>query len=1615
MSKVLSSLLLVSLLASSTIAFAGNPAYPEGAAKGASLQGRPSEAASPPQPLPQASRTRAPAADWNQAAHFAVTQVVANPDPGAFTATTSQGPVNRLLNGGAFEPMVFRTKYQARGDSPDSIILNPYETDGWDTWREGFWDGAAVRVYRIENGQFVHVRNDTVPPGGHRASGWNERTGDSVLVAPGETHFDYRFDGWERPDGTYYFILRAVDWNGNESADSNWVQLVNNSLTGPVTNTVVSFSAPASPTETVPPAAPTNLTFTVDIADSVVNFTWTGVADSDLAGYRLYRSDYEPSSHRGYGIDLSSTPSNPEQYIRTGDMVFLDLKRYTWSRIQYVTQRVWAHYPASGTPPLTPFFPDETPGGDWVFAPHPDPVPAEFTDRGETCLHIQLPSDGSEQRIFQYNHAGTWQDWYPVLTPGQTYSVEVWLRQESMTAPTVTFQLESFYASSITPTEFTVDGAWKKYTSSFTPQELWEEEGSIGTMGLYFSGTGNLWIDNFRVYEAGTAFMDFPQAEYDALAESGLSLLRTHGIIKTDWGYTMDALTNPPGVTTLRGNGDDLGHNLASLFNLMKKGGVNPWLQVELFMDAGEWLGLAEYLAAPYDPATDTPVSKPWAYKRYVQGQAAPWSDEFDRILFELSNETWNGLFAPWTFGGAEMTDAGTGTTYTGGQVYGLYQEYVHSLLDSSPYSATLANKLEWVIGGWAAQTGPDGYGQRAATTSPRSEWMTVAAYNGGWDEGETPAELSDEGYFKALTFAPQAGIPAALELVQTLEAQQSSGAADYRLGTYEAGPGYALPNTITAEQEEAEASVMKSLAAGTATLDIFLANAYLGYDVQNFFTFSRGRNYWTSHARWANGGQAYPSWKALSLYNLQGLGDFLVTQALSAPTWDLPATTQRAALDNAPMAAVYATRQGSRYNLFVLSRKLDNYPVTGDDGYTPLSVSLPFTNPSAITLYKMTGGPRDHNLDADVVQVVSQTVPTGAFATEFSLSAATGADARGLPPGSTFLYVFEGASTPPLPSNPTVRVEQAATQADPSIESVFEFSALFSEPVTGLLASEVVVGGTAGADTAQVEPVPGSQDTTYTIKVSGMKNGGTVSVTLPAGAAQALSDGDASLAPTSVDNVVTFALPASGASLSFRVNEDAGVRAEFPDENYEGETSEWVREFGQDTVQALYLKFTPAHFEGHPVVSATLHMYVSNALSTTARVYNVGDNWHAITLTFANSPQPVRQLASLPIPEEPHRWMDFDVSDYVRQEIARDGTASLVMLADAYTSWHTSENVGVPELIVSYGACCSSELVMLTPDPLRAFFVGEAAQFNLPSAGGNGPLTWSQIDPVTYSLPPGLSLTAGGVISGTPTQAGVWPVHLRASDGSQTATQAVDVVVAGYGSDEAQIVLGGTLANAYTTTLDGVWGVRGQPQDVATSPDEPTTPQDGWALWTNSVGRTAYYQFDLADVNGQVISAALRMYYITPDPDYPAYETAFLHQAADTYSGTATLWDESGLNYTNAPPPGAVIQSHSVEGLMSWDEWDVSSYVGTEAESDDLVSFALTTTANLPWWATQHVERGKRPVLVIVYKPEPTAIERLRLAVRQESGQPVAWLLAGALLVWGGLVIVRRRRKLSR
>ncbi len=110
------------------------------------------------------------------------------------------------------------------------------------------------------------------------------------------------------------------------------------------------------------------------------------------------------------------------------------------------------------------------------------------------------------------------------------------------------------------------------------------------------------------------------------------------------------------------------------------------------------------------------------------------------------------------------------------------------------------------------------------------------------------------------------------------------------------------------------------------------------------------------------------------------------------------------------------------------------------------------------------------------------------------------------------------GVYVPPTP--PSVTIDQASGQADPTATSPVHFTAVFSTPVTGFATGDVTLSGTANATTATVTETAPNDGTTYDIAVTGMTTNGTITATIAAGAATAAIG---NIASASTDNTVTY------------------------------------------------------------------------------------------------------------------------------------------------------------------------------------------------------------------------------------------------------------------------------------------------------------------------------------------------------------------------------------------------------------------------------------------------------------------------------------------------------------
>ena len=120
----------------------------------------------------------------------------------------------------------------------------------------------------------------------------------------------------------------------------------------------------------------------------------------------------------------------------------------------------------------------------------------------------------------------------------------------------------------------------------------------------------------------------------------------------------------------------------------------------------------------------------------------------------------------------------------------------------------------------------------------------------------------------------------------------------------------------------------------------------------------------------------------------------------------------------------------------------------------------------------------------------------------------------------------------------PTVTINQAAGQVDPTNVTPINFTVVFSEAVADFLTGDVTLAGSAGATTAAVT----GSGTTYTVAVSGMSvSGGTVIATIAAAVAHDAA-GNANTACTSTDNTVNFDITGPTVTFDLQIGSDTGI-----------------------------------------------------------------------------------------------------------------------------------------------------------------------------------------------------------------------------------------------------------------------------------------------------------------------------------------------------------------------------------------------------------------------------------------------------------------------------------------
>lgn len=131
--------------------------------------------------------------------------------------------------------------------------------------------------------------------------------------------------------------------------------------------------------------------------------------------------------------------------------------------------------------------------------------------------------------------------------------------------------------------------------------------------------------------------------------------------------------------------------------------------------------------------------------------------------------------------------------------------------------------------------------------------------------------------------------------------------------------------------------------------------------------------------------------------------------------------------------------------------------------------------------------------------------------------------------------YWFSARAQDEDTTPPSVQIDEAEDQGDPTSSEPIQFTVFFSEPVVGFETGDVTLSGTAGATTAEV--FDSGDQTFFFVVVSGMTTNGTVIATIAPNVATDAA-GNPNTASVSRDNTVTYI--GFAVSTSFKVTKTA-------------------------------------------------------------------------------------------------------------------------------------------------------------------------------------------------------------------------------------------------------------------------------------------------------------------------------------------------------------------------------------------------------------------------------------------------------------------------------------------
>ena len=920
-----------------------------------------------------------------------------------YTATFEGRPGGRSF-GEVGMPTVFRRYLTTSSGAANRInVAAASSITAFDTYALPAYIDATARVYRVTNGVMDVVRESTVTGGKIGRWNWLQPNAARIVDALSYTH---ALDNFNRPGVPYFFRVAAVSASGQAGTWSAPVSFTPANMTGTASGTTNPTKAINKTSEGGALAAPGSVAVSAGVIAREAVITWAAVPTAE--GYVVELSYYDPTEIDTVPhLELSShaTP------ILAGDLIIFSKECRTQDDTLFCS-RVYNASTGFNGPDGIMFDTNailQRDGNSWAYVPYSGDKPTGASGN----FFVRRTAAASATAGFRYYwHSGTDQTFYGILQAGRTYRLKVIMRVSA--ARTVTFTAGG---PTLTGTTFSVGTTFAEYTHDMTPATtLTSNTPWDWRLDITAGGTPvNLDVAAFSIEEVGISANPL-----DASVPANTGYLRDHRYIK-------------PGP-----NGRNMADIIATGFKIFHDAcvlnGCKPWVQFEWGTPKQDILDFVAFLAAPNGSG------HPMADLRLSLGIADPWTTTFADLKFENGNEAWNPLGAFWVT--PNMTDSATAAAYNIGNTAGLLWQMTVRWMQESPYWSTLAPKIVQHAGGWAINS----FGEDAYRFFPAAKEVSIAAYNGGWDNGTALVSESGLSFNGVLADPIIIQKPRAISRVNALKAVCTSlgrtYGTDIRYTIYEAGPGYQLNGlngaSVTAAQVIEQELVMKSRAAAAATVDSMLTYAQQDFKGFNYFRVGIG-NYWNSHGEEANGDAEFMS-HALTRIIHEQIAPAKVYGAPTSSFGTKVVTLQGGTTATINQIGAYQLRSlatPSKRMIVLINRNIDPSQLPVSDplysatpsGTVAFNVTTTWNGATSLRAWTAGIGPyREHNrypvgqrrvagggLTADPLCVAfnyaSTTLSVPANVQNFAINAATGATSGGLPAGNVLILLFEGVT----------------------------------------------------------------------------------------------------------------------------------------------------------------------------------------------------------------------------------------------------------------------------------------------------------------------------------------------------------------------------------------------------------------------------------------------------------------------------------------------------------------------------------------------------------------------------------------------------------------------------